>query len=274
MNEKNKLLTIGQFASLHGINKKTLMWYDEIGLFQPAVIHPKNGYRYYNYRQSSILETILLLRELDVSVSEIQEFMKNRSAASLKCLLDEKIADLDRRISHLNGIRETLCSQRQNMLTLLTMDLSGISIVEKEERCLVTVDINDATSFDQEVEMITAETRRYQLHRLHDATYGTMIPVQELSSGNFSNYTKLFIEIPFPIHRDGLHIQPAGTYLRAFHKGDWNGIPCKYQELLAYAKTHGFTLSGFAYEMGINENVIDNMDDYITQIEVKISKET
>ena len=66
-----------------------------------------------------------------------KEFMKNRSAASLKCLLDEKIADLDRRISHLNGIRETLCSQRQNMLTLLTMDLSGISIVEKEERCLV-----------------------------------------------------------------------------------------------------------------------------------------
>ena len=33
MNKKDKLLTIGQFASMHGINKKTLMWYDEIGLF-------------------------------------------------------------------------------------------------------------------------------------------------------------------------------------------------------------------------------------------------
>lgn len=33
MNGKNKLLTIGQFAAMHGINKKTLMWYDEIGLF-------------------------------------------------------------------------------------------------------------------------------------------------------------------------------------------------------------------------------------------------
>ena len=29
MNEKSRLLTIGQFAALHGINKKTLMWYDE-----------------------------------------------------------------------------------------------------------------------------------------------------------------------------------------------------------------------------------------------------
>ena len=35
---KNTLFTIGQFAALHGINKKTLMWYDEIGLFCPAVV--------------------------------------------------------------------------------------------------------------------------------------------------------------------------------------------------------------------------------------------
>ena len=49
MEEKSKLLTIGQFAALHGINKKTLMWYDEIGLFSPAVVNSENGYRYYNY---------------------------------------------------------------------------------------------------------------------------------------------------------------------------------------------------------------------------------
>ena len=84
MNEKDKLLTIGQFAALHGINKKTLMWYDEIGLFKPAVVNPKNGYRCYSYRQSSILETILLLRELNVSIDEIQEFMKTAPPPALK----------------------------------------------------------------------------------------------------------------------------------------------------------------------------------------------
>ena len=83
MNQKSKKLTISQFAKLHGINKKTLMWYDEIGLFCPAVIHPDNGYRYYDYHQSPILETILLLRELDVPIREIQAFMQNRSAEHL-----------------------------------------------------------------------------------------------------------------------------------------------------------------------------------------------
>ena len=119
MEKKSKLLTIGQFAALHGINKKTLMWYDEIGLFHPSFIHPENGYRYYSYYQSAILETILLLRELDVPVDEIQAFMKNRSAASMEQLLQEKIEDLDRSMAHMRAVRKTLSYHRQNMQTLL-----------------------------------------------------------------------------------------------------------------------------------------------------------
>ncbi len=270
MNEKGKLLTIGQFAALHGINKKTLMWYDEIGLFKPAVINPVNGYRCYNYYQSPILETILLLRELDVSISEIQEFMKNRSAQNLKCLLNEKIADLDRNIIHLQAVRKTLYNHHQNMVTLLSMDLSEISIIEKEERCLVTVDIDKDISFEKEVELITAETAKYQLGRLHDASYGSMISVSSLQNGNFDDYSKLFIEIPFLKQKTGLHIQPKGMYLRAFHKGGWDKIPLRYQAIFDYAHKQNLTLTGFSYEKGINETVIDKVEDYIVQIEIPI----
>jgi len=270
MNEKEKFLTIGQFAAMHGINKKTLMWYDEIGLFKPAIINPENGYRYYNYHQSSVLETILLLRELDISISEIQSFMQNRSAENLKCLLSEKISDLDKTILHLQAVRKTLCNHHQNMVTLLTMDLSEIRIVENKKRCLVTIDIDKHISFEKEVEMITSETAKYQLGRLHDASYGSMISVPNLLNGNFDNYSKLFIEIPFLTQKTGLHIQPGGKYLRAFNKGDWNELPLRYQEILKYADKHGLTLYDFSYEKGINETVIERIEDYIVQIEIPI----
>lgn len=270
MSEKNKLLTIGQFAALHGINKKTLMWYDEIGLFKPAAINPENGYRCYNYHQSPILETILLLRELDVSIPEIQDFMKNRSAENMKCLLDEKIAELDLQLMHLQAVRKTLSNHRQDMDTLLTMDLSEISIVEKEERCLVTVDIDRDVTFEKEVELITAETARYQLGRLHDASYGSMISVASLLNGNFDDYTRLFIEIPRLVRKNGLHIQPKGKYLRAFSKGSWDKLPLRYQAILEHARRKGLTLSGYSYEKGINEAVIDRMEDYIVQIEIPL----
>lgn len=272
MSEKNKLLTIGQFAALHGINKKTLMWYDEIGLFKPAAINPENGYRCYNYHQSPILETILLLRELDVSLKEIQDFMKKRSAGSLKCLLDEKIAGLDLKIAHLQAVQTTLCAHRQNMDALLTMDLSEISVVEKDSRCLVTVDIDRDTSFEDEVELITAETEKYRLGRLHDAAYGSMISVSSLLDGRFDDYSKLFIEIPFLTYKSGLHVSPGGRYVRAFHKGDWDLIPRRYEAIFSFAEKHKLKLHGFSYEMGINETVADRMEDYIVQIEIPIEE--
>ena len=96
-------------------------------------------------------------------IHEIQVFMKNRSAASLKCLLEEKIACIDMQITHLQAVRSTLCSHHRNMSTLLTMDLSEISIIEREARCLVTVPIDRETTFEEEVELITAETEKYRL---------------------------------------------------------------------------------------------------------------
>lgn len=271
MNRQNKLLTIGQFAAMHGINKKTLMWYDEIGLFRPAAINPENGYRYYDYHQSPVLETILLLRDLDVSIHEIQDFMKDRSAGNLKQLLEEKMADLDKQIAHLQAVRTTLSAHRQNMDTLLTMDLSEISVVEREERCLVTVGIDRGTSFEREVELITAETEKYQLGRLHKASYGSMISVSSLLNGRHDDYSRLFIEIPFLSYRAGLHMAPGGKYLRAFCKGEWDRLPKRYQEIFDYAREHGLTPYGYSYEMGINENVIERIEDYIVQIEIPIT---
>lgn len=37
-----------------------------------------------------------------------------------------------------------------------------------------------------------------------------------------------------------------------------------------YSRQEGLTLSGFSYEKGINETVIDRMEDYIVQIEIPV----
>ena len=270
MEKKEKLLPIGQFSALKKKKKKTLMWYDEVGLFRPAVVNSQNGYRYYSYQQSQTLETILLLREMGVSVKEIKAFMQERSAASMEKLLGEKIEELDREISHKKAVRETLAKHRRNMQTLLSMDLEEISIVEKKGRRLVTVELSADTSFEKAVEMITDETKKYQLSYLHDASYGSMIAVESLYAGNFEDYPSLFIEIPFPIRRSGLHVQPAGTYLRAFYRGPWEDMDIRYREILSYAEKQGMTFYGFSYEVVLNENVVEREEDAIVQIEIPV----
>lgn len=84
--DARQLYTIGEFAKAHGIHKKTLMWYDEIGLFRPAVVG-ENGYRYYSFLQSATLGTILMLRELHMSIPDIRAWMADRSPQRLSQLM-------------------------------------------------------------------------------------------------------------------------------------------------------------------------------------------
>ena len=160
--EKNTLFTIGQFAALHEINKKTLMWYDEIGLLKPIYIK-ENGYRYYSYQQSAELETILMLRELDVSLIEIKQFMENRTIDNFEGLLQEKISELNNTISHLKSVQKILINHQKDMETLRSLDIDDISIIEKKSNYLVAVEIEKDGQVEKEIEKVIGETKKYQL---------------------------------------------------------------------------------------------------------------
>ena len=56
--------------------------------------------------------------------------------------------------------------------------------------------------------------------------------------------------------------------MRAFFRGDWGKLPSRYEEIFDYVKKNDLRLSGYSYEMIINENVTDRMEDYIVQIEI------
>lgn len=266
---KNTLFSIGQFAALHEINKKTLMWYDEIGLFKPAVVR-ENGYRYYTYHQSAVLEMILMLRNRNVSVREIQDFMKNRSAEGLKALLEEKIACLDTELAQLKGIRGKLKRQVAAMEELLHLDVAEITVVERPVQYLATVPISKDISTEKEIELMMAEARRQQISPLGDAVYGSVIAVTSLHAGNFEDYSALFMIVPSPSHPDRLHRRPEGLYLRAFCKGNWDRLPSRYRQILSWAEENGYELTGCAYETGMNEIVAASMEEYITQIEIPV----
>lgn len=267
--KKDTLFTIGQFAALHEINKKTLMWYDEIGLFKPAIIK-KNGYRYYTYRQSSTLETILMLRELKVSIREIQAFMDHRSALNLEILLKKKTIELDKTIQHLSEIRKALIRKQKDLSILQGLQLSDISIVEEEEKYITVVKITKEMPLEKEFELLLKETKKHQTNRLYGISYGSMISVDSLYENDFDNYYAVFFHIPEFIPENKFDVQPKGKYLRAYCKGSWDMIPIKYNEILSYAREHHIELYGYAYETGINETVIDSIDEYITQIDIPI----
>lgn len=100
-----------------------------------------------------------MLRELNVSLDEIKQFMENRTIDNFASLLQEKITELNQTISHLRSIQKILINQQQDMDMLRSLDIAEISLVEKQSRYLVAVDMAENLSFEQEIERVIAETK-------------------------------------------------------------------------------------------------------------------
>ncbi len=63
--------SIGQFAGLHHVSKKTLRYYKDIGLLEPAGLDPANGYAFYEEEQHLRMQHIQYLRRLRFSLEQI-----------------------------------------------------------------------------------------------------------------------------------------------------------------------------------------------------------
>ena len=86
----DKLFSIGEVAKLFHISISSLRHYENIGLLKPEYVDKKTGYRYYSVRQFEALNSIRYLRELNMPLDEISDFLSNRDVEVIEEKLKEQ----------------------------------------------------------------------------------------------------------------------------------------------------------------------------------------
>lgn len=270
MKKKQYLFTTGEFAKMNGVNKRTLHYYHEIGLFSPEAVG-ENGYRYYTCFQSVQLELILMLRRLGLSIEQIQEYIRCPSAASFVQLAEEKKEIIDRAIRQLNEAKEFLQMKSDKLELGLAAEHGRIERVElPEARLLLSAPISGR--YDEEDFAVASEfsLRLKKVFGLYD-NFGSRILVEHLFSGQLQSYDCFFA---YGRGEDTEYdaIRPAGSYLRAFCVGGWERLEEVYRQIVSFAEEHRLTLCGYAYEEGLNEMMLQRDEEYITMITVGYMK--
>ncbi len=74
-------------SDITGVSIRTLHYYHEKGLLVPQQMSG-NGYRYYNVQDISKLQYILFLKELDLTLKQIQTYFESDSDFRTKILHD------------------------------------------------------------------------------------------------------------------------------------------------------------------------------------------
>lgn len=270
MKNKKYLYTTGQFAKLNGINKRTLHYYDEIGLFSPE-FKEENGYRYYTCFQTVQLELIVTLRKIGLSIEEIIRYQQNPSGASFADLIAGKKQFIDKSIQELLNIK-TFLEQKSNKLSLsLTAKDGEIEIVTlPEQRILLSNPITGAYNDEDFAAAGDFSLRLKSIFGLYD-NFGSRIMANQILNGNYHDY-----DCFFAYGREDTEIydavRPAGSYLRAFCIGGWDKLETVYRNIIKFTEKNQMKLFGYAYEEGLNEMSLQNRADYITMITVGCKK--
>ncbi|MEU4830319.1 MerR family transcriptional regulator [Streptosporangium sp. NPDC023615] len=107
--------SIAQVARMSGVTSRTLRHYDEIGLLTPAWVGG-NGYRHYEEDQLLRLQQILLLRELDLGLTEIKEIVDRQTdpVAALREHHRRLLGERDRLDAVVRMVARTITELQEN----------------------------------------------------------------------------------------------------------------------------------------------------------------
>lgn len=122
-------MTVHEVSRLAGISVRTLHYYDRIGLLRPVQVSAA-GYRLYDETNLERLQQILLFRELQFPLKEIQtildspDFERNRA-------LEQQITLLRLKKEHLENLIDLACGIKA--IGVGTMDFSAFDTAKIDE---------------------------------------------------------------------------------------------------------------------------------------------
>lgn len=262
-------LTVSQFAKLHNVNKRTLHYYDEIGIFSPDY-KGDNGYRYYDYMQGVDFEYIKMLKELNMGLDEIKKYIDNPNEEDFKEIAEVKIKEINQEIKLLNRRKEVLEDKLQKLSKCDEVrNKNYIKVVECEEEKFFYTPFKFE---DDDLKQLISHIKDVWTVDEYCKGIGSFVSVEKIQRGEFEEYDGLFIEMLDDIDSKNTIIKPKGKYICAYHMGDWDTLPKFYGEIVEYAEENNLTLVGYSFEIGMNDFAISDMEDYITQIMIRVEE--
>ena len=255
------MLKIGNFSRIAYVSVRLLHYYEELGLFVPAYIEPATGYRYYKTAQIKDLNKILALKDLGLSLQEIQGIMQESiSPEELRGMLRLKKSQV------LQSLEEELLRLRRIEQRLKQLDDEPEAL---EMNVLIKTIPSQAILSTRNRALPVTEFRAFVSHVLgsiasQNIAFPGILTILEHSETFPDDYFDLEIGFALPDDhvlpgnniilsdnsRLALHELPAVNQMASLlHVGVWGTGVRSYRALGQWIESHGFEIIGATREV-------------------------
>ena len=270
-------LTVKEFSRLSGIERTTLRYWDEIGLFSPARRDPKNNYRYYSSEQIVTVNFINVLSELNIPLKTIGEMAGKRTPENIVRLIEQREKKLDLEMRRLRESYSIIHTRLELIRYGIRLEMDGgidageamISVQSRDEEAYVLgplCEFKDGEEFYEPLMRFcrAAPELRINLH----------YPI-----GGYHDSMAQFCDAPdkpdrfFSLDPTGNRIRPAGKFLVGYIRGYYGELGDLPERMNAFSEKNGLALSGPVYTMYLYDEVcMEDPSQYLAQISVAVSR--
>lgn len=268
MDRKN-LFPIGEVSRLFHISVSSLRHYENIGLLTPAYISPDSGYRYYGTEQFEVLNTIRYLRALDMPLSEIEDFLKNRDIDRIEEKLRQQKRAVLQKQRELKRIEQKIDNRLNWLEDAENTLLDTVSLVQLPACRIVWVE--DHLKIDGSADM-EGPIRKLDQSDAEAVVFlgkvGLGISVEHLQRAETAQYDGIFLTLDQEDIYTGETLSlPETLCARLRFRGSHKEAPAQYQKLLDYIEKHKMQIVGFSREVTlIDYGVTNDTEKFVTEI--------
>lgn len=215
-----KKMTIGQMAKLNHISEQALRLYDREGLLSPLYRDEKNGYRYYDIRQSAQLDTIQYMKALGMPLKEIKTHMEQWDMGRIKQLLRENRDAIDEKIRELNLQKRAIERTLDSYERYESAPPDGAIVLEyipKRQMYVTSTAVNfydyDIAEYEKILRNLKEDMKANDISPFYFANAGTILRRENFMKRHlYSTEVFVFVDREY-VDEELITVVPASSYL-------------------------------------------------------------
>ena len=262
---KRNLLSIGKMAEMNQVTVPTLRLYDQLGLLKPRHVDGQTGYRYYDINQNARLDMIAYMKELGMSLKEIQGVLEAEDIALIEQILARKNEQIHEQMRALrlrhNAVERAIASIERYRKSPAT----GTIALEYIDRryvwgipCPENFYEKDIASYEQALMDLRRALLKKNCPQIHSYNTGTSITKENFVQGRLVA-DRVFIFTDQQAQACGLtaSVVDSGMYACIYLDHYDDEIACA-GKLLAFCRNNGYRVAGdYLCEVLTEFNVFD-----------------
>ena len=196
---KDGLISIGKMAKINRVSIPTLRLYDERGLLKPRYIDPETGYRYYDMNQNARLDVIAYMKELGMSLAEIQQALQKEDITIIEELLAKKNEQLHEQMRQLKARHDAVERAIQSIERYRKSPATGTLSLEYIDRryiwgipCSQNFYKRDVHGYEEVLMELRERLEEEGFSQIHSYNIGTSINQEDFERGEFTA-SRIFI---------------------------------------------------------------------------------